>query len=199
MCAQLKRAPDQPLREGRVIFLTVIAALSLAATATVVHLDSAVRVTLFSLTVAAACAGFVVAWSGFARGPDSRALTGVVIAEVAEDPVGVAEDLMAGVGQSHARTGQTDDGGVDHASRGRVSGRGQQEHVTDVRHAAGRGTVGGHDRPRCSCLATRSPDPLREPALADRQAGSADPLVRGLPTPVPDRADLNLAAVSHSP
>lgn len=68
---------------GFTVFLTVIAALSLAATATVVHLDSALRVTLFSLTVAAACVGFAVAWSGFARGPDSRALTGVVIAEVA--------------------------------------------------------------------------------------------------------------------
>ncbi|QRP47949.1 cytochrome d ubiquinol oxidase subunit II [Amycolatopsis sp. FDAARGOS 1241] len=68
---------------GFTTFVTVIAALSLPATATVVHLDSPLRVTVFALTVAAAGAGLAVAWSGFARGADRRALTGMVIAEVA--------------------------------------------------------------------------------------------------------------------
>jgi cytochrome d ubiquinol oxidase subunit II len=68
---------------GFTAFLTLVAALSLDATATTVHLDSVARITLFTLTVVVAAGGFGLAWSGFARGPDGRALTGVVIAEIA--------------------------------------------------------------------------------------------------------------------
>jgi cytochrome bd ubiquinol oxidase subunit II len=68
---------------GFTAFVTLIAALSLDATATTVHIHSAVRIMLFTLTVVAAAGGFALAWSGFVHGPDGRALTGVVIAEVA--------------------------------------------------------------------------------------------------------------------
>jgi cytochrome d ubiquinol oxidase subunit II len=73
---------------GRVLLgftaaLALVCALSLDATATMVHLHSVARITLFTALVVIAAGGFVVAWLGFARGPDSRPLTGVVMAEVA--------------------------------------------------------------------------------------------------------------------
>jgi cytochrome d ubiquinol oxidase subunit II len=68
---------------GLTAVLSLIAALSLPATQTVVHLDSPVRITVFVLAVLVAAAGMVIAWIGFEEGPDRRALTGVVIAEVA--------------------------------------------------------------------------------------------------------------------
>jgi cytochrome d ubiquinol oxidase subunit II len=73
---------------GRVLlgFLAVLAllcAVSLDATATPLHIHSAGRLTLFTILVVIAAGGFVLAWLGFARRPERRALTGVVVAEVA--------------------------------------------------------------------------------------------------------------------
>lgn len=73
---------------GRVLLgctavLALLCALSLDATATPVHLHSAGRVVLFTVLVVIAAGGFVLAWIGFSRGPDSRSLTGVVVAELA--------------------------------------------------------------------------------------------------------------------
>lgn len=73
---------------GRVLLgctavLALLCALSLGATATPVHLHSAGRAVLFTVLVVIAAGGFVLAWMGFSRGPDSRSLTGVVVAELA--------------------------------------------------------------------------------------------------------------------
>jgi cytochrome d ubiquinol oxidase subunit II len=75
-------------RAGRVLLgftavLALLCALSLGATATPLHVDSAARVVLFTVLVVVAAGGFLLAWIGFNRGPDSRALTGVVVAELA--------------------------------------------------------------------------------------------------------------------
>lgn len=79
---------DHAAAAGRVLlgFLAVLAllcAVSLDATATPVQIHSAVRIALFTILVVIAAGGFVVAWRGFGRRPDSRPLTGVVVAEVA--------------------------------------------------------------------------------------------------------------------
>jgi cytochrome d ubiquinol oxidase subunit II len=68
---------------GFLAVLALICAVSLPATATPVHIHSAARITLFTILTVIAAGGVVVAWRGFARGPDSRPLTGVVVAEVA--------------------------------------------------------------------------------------------------------------------
>lgn len=68
---------------GLLAVLALLCAVSLDATATPVHLHSAARVTLFTILVAIAAGGFVLAWLGFARKPDRRSLTGVVVAEIA--------------------------------------------------------------------------------------------------------------------
>jgi cytochrome d ubiquinol oxidase subunit II len=68
---------------GFTAVLSLVAALSLGATATGSHLDGTLRVTLFTILVVVAIGGGVVAWIGFGRRPDRLALTGVVTAEVA--------------------------------------------------------------------------------------------------------------------
>jgi cytochrome d ubiquinol oxidase subunit II len=63
--------------------LALLAALSLAATATPLHLHSGWRIALFILALVVAVVGLITAASGFADGPDWRALVGVVTAEAA--------------------------------------------------------------------------------------------------------------------
>jgi cytochrome bd ubiquinol oxidase subunit II len=82
------RLRDRATAAGRVLLaltavLALVCALSLPATATSVHLNGPVRVTLFVIFAVVAAGGFVLAWIGFDRGPDRLALTGVATAEVA--------------------------------------------------------------------------------------------------------------------